>query len=358
MEAETAKVKHFLFVDDDAVFLEAAASLFREMSGNHWEITTALNHAQALGYLAKERFDVVVLDVGMPGVDGIQMLRLLGKAHPGLQVVMLSGIATEERRRICLEAGALLFLEKPSSADGYASIFATLDTLAETAADSGFHGVMRQVGLQEILQLECLSKKTSILEVITSKIRARIFISDGCIIHAEAGTLHGEIALYSILALRGGQFRLCPYSEPPERTITGQWEFLLMEAARICDENAHENLESNVGFSQTDGIIAPGMDVTTGMGGQRRKNVQIEEIVLCSGNGELLFDSNCPSIENRMQLMQVLREQVEELTGLAPVGCFDRLEITVPGFRTVCQVNPERRFLVTSRSLGQPELTS
>ena len=57
---------------------------------------------------------------------------------------------------------------------------------------------MRRVGLQEVLQMECLGRKSSVLEIFTGKVRGRIFICDGAIVHAESGAL----------ARRGGALRL------------------------------------------------------------------------------------------------------------------------------------------------------
>ena len=91
----------------------ASRACSRRWRTGGWDIFTAENHAQALALLAKLRVDVVVLDIGMPGMDGIQFLQLLGRTHPGQQVAMLTGEATEERRKTCLESGAVLFLEKP-----------------------------------------------------------------------------------------------------------------------------------------------------------------------------------------------------------------------------------------------------
>ncbi len=96
MAAENSKRKAFLFVDDDVGFLTNIQDLFSEMAHGRWDIFTAENHAQALALLAKLRVDVVVLDIGMPGMDGIQFLHLLGRTHPGQQVAMLTGGATEE----------------------------------------------------------------------------------------------------------------------------------------------------------------------------------------------------------------------------------------------------------------------
>ena len=162
MSADVIRRKRILFVDDDPQFLMGIRPLFGEMSKGSWEVLGAENHAVALSLLSKERIDLVVLDIGMPVMDGIQFLQLLGRTHPGQQVAMLTGRGTEERRKACFESGAVLFLEKPLSADGFTAIYAALDSVAGAQPQGGFHGMMRRVGLQEVLQMECLGRKSSV----------------------------------------------------------------------------------------------------------------------------------------------------------------------------------------------------
>ena len=339
---EIIKRKALLFVDDDVEFLDNIQALFAEKARGTWDIFAAENHAQALALLAKLRVDLVVLDIRMPGLDGIQFLQLLGRTHPGQTVAILTGIATEESRRTCLESGAALFLEKPVAPNGFATIFAALDALAGAQPQGGFRGMMRRVGLQEVLQLECLGRKSSVLEIFTGKMRGRIFICDGALVHAESGTLQGEVALYGMLALRGGEFNLLPYSEPPRRTIEGQWESLLMEAARLTDEGQKflEPPQPETGAAEPDHIAATGTrEVSLGQ-------LRIEEIVLCSGAGEVLYEWESKSLELRLRLLEQIEQQATQLSSLAPVGRFDRLEILTAEGRIVCQVQPDRRLFV------------
>jgi len=344
MPGEAAKRKAFLFVDDDAEFLGSIQALFSEMAGGKRDIFTAGNHAQALALLAKLRVDVVVLDIGMPVMDGIQFLQLLGRTHPGQQVVMLTGGATEENRKTCLESGAVLFLEKPVAPDGFAAVFASLDALAGAAPQGGFRGMMRRVGLQEVLQMECLGRKSSILEVFTGRVRGRVFICDGAIVHAESGALRGEVALYGLLALRGGEFNLLPFTEPPRRTISGQWESLLMEAARLHDEGQQFFEPEETG----PGVAEPGEAAAAAAVGQPAGEVRIEETILCSGAGEVLYEWRSKSLELRLRLLEQIEQQAAQLSALAPVGRFDRLEILTHEGRIVCQVQPDRRLFVQS----------
>jgi len=349
MPAETSKRKSFLFVDDDAGFLTAIRALFSEMSGGKWDISTAENHAQALALLEKQRVDVVVLDIGMPVLDGVQFLQLLTRTHPGQQVVMLTGQGGEERRKTCLESGAALFLEKPAERDGFAAIFAALEALAEAQPQAGFRGMMRRVGLQEVLQMECLGRKSSVLEVFTGKVRGRIYIREGEIVQAESGVLQGEVALYGLLALRAGEFNLLPFSEPAHRTIQGQWESLLMEAARLHDEAQPtlEPMEAGAGGEQAK-PAAPEATAPTG-------EVRIEEVVLCSGAGEVLYEWQCESLEQRLRLLDQVEREATQVNSLARVGRFDRVEILTPAGRITCQVQPGWRLFVRSASARAAE---
>jgi CheY-like chemotaxis protein len=340
--SDTAKPRSFLFVDDDAKFLTGIQELFSAMAGGQWDIYTAESHAQALSLLAQRQVDVVVLDIGMPTMDGIQFLQLLARTHPGQPVVMLTGETTEERRKRCMESGAVRILEKPLSSEGFKVIFAALDALAAAPPQGGFRGMMRRVGLQEVLQLECLGRKSSMLEIFTGKVRGRIFICEGAIVQAESGSVQGEVALYGLLALRGGEFNLMPYTEPPRRSIEGHWESLLMEAARLNDEG-QKFLEPDEGEPSAS---ESGQFAAVQAKGLSPIQARIAEVILCSGSGEVLYEWETQSLELRLQLLDQVAQQATQLGSLIPVGRFDRLEIQTADGRIVCQVQADRRLFV------------
>src|SRR5262245_22788607 len=202
MPEETDKRHQFLFVDDDPQFLETVTQS-KQSSKAHWAFRTATNHLQALEQLKAQPVEIIVLDIEMPVMDGIEFLRLLRQAHPGQRVVMLSPrVGDEAARKTSMELGAVLYLEKPWTPEGFQSLFAALETLTTTTtgpqSGSGFRGVM-QVGLHDVLQMECLGRKSSILAVSAGSRKGQIFIKDGAIIHAEYGQVQGEIALYGLL---------------------------------------------------------------------------------------------------------------------------------------------------------------
>ena len=100
-----------LLVDDEERFLATTRILLEKRGVEH--IRTAANGSDALKILRKERIDVVVLDVKMPGMDGVEVLRRIKQDHPVVEVIMLTGHASVESAVDGLKLGAFDYVMKP-----------------------------------------------------------------------------------------------------------------------------------------------------------------------------------------------------------------------------------------------------
>jgi DNA-binding NtrC family response regulator len=100
-----------LLVDDEERFLATTRILLGKRGVEN--IRTAANGADALKILRKERIDVVVLDVKMPGMDGVEVLRRSKQEHPLVEVIMLTGHASVESAVEGLKLGAFDYVMKP-----------------------------------------------------------------------------------------------------------------------------------------------------------------------------------------------------------------------------------------------------
>lgn len=111
--SENEKI-HLLVVDDEEKFLNA---LTDRLKLKFFHITSATNGEDAIAMAEKGRFDVAVIDLQMPGIDGVHLLETLKKSHRFLEIIILSGHATIESAVECTKLGAFKILEKPCKFD-------------------------------------------------------------------------------------------------------------------------------------------------------------------------------------------------------------------------------------------------
>ena len=103
-----------LLVDDEEEFLE---TLVKRMKKRNVNATGVKSGEEALELLDQHPVDVVVLDVRMPGMDGIEALKEIKRRHPLIEVIMLTGHASVEVAVQGMELGAFDYLMKPIDID-------------------------------------------------------------------------------------------------------------------------------------------------------------------------------------------------------------------------------------------------
>ena len=232
----TPKQYRVLFVDDSMAFLEMVTDLFGTRKDITWEIHTAASPDKALAILQQKLIDLVVLDIGMPLLDGIQLLGLIHQRYPNIKKVVLTGESDDRHRAACLANGAELFLLKPGDDDGWRLIFNLLTSLLRWEDSDDFVSTLSENGLYNIIQLECVGGNSSLLEVRNQQTAGEIYIEGGAIVHVSAGKLVGEKAFHQLLSLTDGEFRVVPFRAPPARTVQRQWDLLLAEITRAREE--------------------------------------------------------------------------------------------------------------------------
>ena len=103
-----------LFVDDEVDFLD---TLLKRMKKRQVNVSGVKSGEEALEWLAKNTADVIVLDVRMPGMDGIRTLKEIKKLNPLVEIIMLTGHANLEVAREGMQLGAFDYLMKPIDID-------------------------------------------------------------------------------------------------------------------------------------------------------------------------------------------------------------------------------------------------
>ena len=100
-----------LLVDDEKEFLDLMGE---RMTARGMEVKKALSAADAIKIMEEHSFDAIILDLMMPEMDGIQVLKALRTKHPELQVILLTGHGSIEKGVEAMRQGAIDFIEKPA----------------------------------------------------------------------------------------------------------------------------------------------------------------------------------------------------------------------------------------------------
>ena len=103
-----------LVVDDDEV---VRRSHLRSLAGANCDVKAVWDGTAALQAMAEQTFDVVLLDLRMPGVDGMAVLRTIKEKWPESEVVIITGYPTIETAKEAVRLGAYDFLAKPVGPD-------------------------------------------------------------------------------------------------------------------------------------------------------------------------------------------------------------------------------------------------
>jgi len=354
MSNTTTNIRRVLFVDDEAPFLEILKVLMEALSAGTWEVSTADTPSKAFGILQNHGMDVVVLDLQMGEMDGMQMLSLLNRSYPNVQKVVLTGFANEKYRAACLSNGADLFLEKPTQENGWEELFTTLDKLAPSKRGADFRGVLRRVGLHDVLQMECAAKNSSVVEVSDGTMTGLVFVENGQIVHAQLGDMTGEDAFTNLMHLAGAQVNLKPFQEAGVRSILRPWESLLMEAAQghhgAGELSSHAHVPSPGAPASPPAVSAVSQSQPPPIPqAPEVLRPKVEEFLICSARGEVMHQWQCRNPNVWVGFFEFLSQRAQRIEHLLPLGHFDRLEIQNCDSRAVVIISADKGVMVRTR---------
>jgi DNA-binding NarL/FixJ family response regulator len=108
--------KILLIVDNSSLIIERLIGILKEADSIE-KIFAATDYAGAINMMESEKTDIVLLDIQLPGKNGIELLKYIVKHYPGTKVVMLSNLVSDYYQRLCREIGAVHFIDKSKDFD-------------------------------------------------------------------------------------------------------------------------------------------------------------------------------------------------------------------------------------------------
>ncbi len=222
-----------LLLDDDADWLALCRDVLAGLPSKP-EIFTAGNAKRALALLETEKIRLLISDLKMPRIDGLQMISIVRRRFPETRTVVLSGMEEEDYRSRAYALGVDLFWIKPEMQRNTKLFLECIESLlgqGDSGGDTGFRGLQSK-SLMDIIQMECLSRTSTVLRVTRGPLVAKLWIQDGELIDAECEGARGEAAFRRLLAWKTGTFENLPAEPGRERTIQKPVNALLLESAQ------------------------------------------------------------------------------------------------------------------------------
>ncbi len=225
-------LKKVLIVDDEETLTWSMARSLSKDKDNY-EVLIANNGNEALNFLEKNRIDLVISDIRMPDINGLDLLVRIKKEYPQTKVIIMTAYGSADVQKEANQRGSLYYVEKPFEISDLRKII--IDLIGKK---KGFRGKVFGLQLTDIIQINCLSRLTTALIITRDGEKGVIYLNEGEIIHAECGEQKGTDAFYKILAWQEGEFVSNVGVTPPVQTIYQNWEHLLVEAMRRNDDKS------------------------------------------------------------------------------------------------------------------------
>src|SRR5438874_4947912 len=181
-----------LLLDDDPELLETFSLTLTRLPSDP-EIHTANNGPRAMAMMEAEPYRLLICDLKMPKMDGLQVLSIVRRKHPEMRTVALTSVHDEQYRSRAYALGVDLFWHKPTNEQEIKMFLECIESLLGRERDSGFRGVQSK-SLVDIIQLECISQSSSMLRITNGSLSGKIWIQDGEVIDSEADEFKGEPA--------------------------------------------------------------------------------------------------------------------------------------------------------------------
>ncbi len=171
-------MKTVLIVDDERNIRDSLGAVLRDEG---FDVVFSESAEEAISEISKDEIDVVLLDVWLPGMDGIAALREIKKTSPSLPVIMITGHGTVETAVKATKLGAYDFLEKPLSIE---KVLLSVDHALEQARLAEENRELKEAGAKKYL----IIGNSGIMEGLKNDIRKVAASNAGVLITGENGT--------------------------------------------------------------------------------------------------------------------------------------------------------------------------
>jgi len=237
-----------LVVDDEPKWLRIV-SLY--LSNRDCHVVTALNGEEAIKKVTEERPDLIIADIGMPGMDGYELCSRLRRdaSTRTIPFIFLTARDQDQDKIKARKVGADDYLTKPCPLERLAQSVETVMDRIEQARKIpldriGLSGRIEEVDLLDMIQTLELDQKTGALVLSHGERTGTLYFRNGVIVEADLRSPKREEPLFRLLGWKTGRFLFIPDAAPERMPITASMANLLFQDLRAMEEHEQEALRS------------------------------------------------------------------------------------------------------------------
>ena len=227
----TPVVKNILLVDDDVELLRLLKEGFAGYA-HVLGVLTAGDGLEALECIRRQAVALVVTDLKMPRMDGLELLAAVKEGYPDIPVIVMSGFQASGIESAARRGGAVGFIAKPFRIETLAQqVFGLLRRQAEG-------GILHNVSTGMFLQLIQMEQKSCTIRLVhrASGERGVLFFQEGGLVDARLGDVKGEAAALTMFGWEDVSLSIQNGCAVRERRIQPELGLLILEAMRRKDE--------------------------------------------------------------------------------------------------------------------------
>ncbi|TAL16548.1 response regulator [bacterium] len=227
-------MKRVLIVDDEKLFLLSLLEGLKAYS-DQFTADMAVNGREALEKLEGEHYDLVVTDLRMPEMDGMELLARMSKKFPNLPVIVMTAYPSPNAYETTRGLGCSKFLEKPIDLEDLAN-----KIIEELSSDSA--GFLKGIALPTFLQLVEMEGKTYTIKVKSGKRTGWLYFLSGELLQAEVGQTEGADAALEMICWENAEIEISSRCRKTRGEIGIPVSHLILEAHRRYDESQESDL--------------------------------------------------------------------------------------------------------------------
>lgn len=214
--------KSILIVDDEED-LTWSISRYLQKNDALFDVTCVDSGDKALGLFDNNPVDLVISDVRMPGISGLELHEILSEKYPSTKIIIMTAFGSELLEEQISRPGMTYYIEKPFELVVLREIVYSALEISEKKIEKS----LINSRIKEIIAFNCQSGITSQIKLHRGLHQGIIYFKQGEIIHAECGELEGEHALFNILDWGKVDSYSRLENTVTKRTIRRTWQSLL-----------------------------------------------------------------------------------------------------------------------------------